>query len=65
MILVDTSVWIDHLRDGDACLSQALEANLVSTHPTVLGELACGHVKARREIFPLLDALPQAPVATN
>lgn len=65
MILVDTSVWIDHFRTGDAQLSERLEANQVCTHPLVIGELACGHFKARREIFRLLDDLPAAPVATH
>ena len=65
MILVDTSIWIDHFRDGDAALKSRLERNEVCTHPMVLGELACGHFKARREIFALLDSLPSAPVATD
>lgn len=65
MILVDTSVWIDHFRQGDAALETQLEANTVCTHPMVLGELACGHFKARQHVFALLDALPGAPVATN
>lgn len=65
MILVDTSIWIDYFRAGDAALALRLEANEVCTHPMVLGELACGHFKARREIFALMDALPTALVATH
>ena len=65
MILVDTSIWIDHFRHGDAALASRLNSNEVCSHPMVLGELACGHFKARREIFALLDALPAAQVATH
>lgn len=65
MILVDTSVWIDHFRKGDAHLREQLNANQVCIHPMVTGELACGHFKARHEIFQLLDGLPAAPIATH
>lgn len=63
MILLDTSVWIDHLRQGDAQVASALEAGLVLCHPFVIGELACGQLKSRAEILGLLAALPQALVA--
>jgi hypothetical protein len=65
MVLVDTSVWIDHLRKGDAALRSALEAGQVLMHPFVLGELACGNLSNRAGLFALLCNLPQAPVATN
>ncbi|SRR5579884_726770 len=65
MILVDTSVWIDHLRQGDPDLVRALEAGRVLGHPFVVGELACGNLKSRTEFLGLLRALPQAPVATE
>ena len=65
MILVDTSVWIAHLRDGVLPLAAALEHGGVLMHPFVLGELACGSLKKRREILRLLGALPSAPQATN
>jgi predicted nucleic acid-binding protein len=65
MILVDTSVWIDHLRRGDPALITALEAGRVLIHPFIVGELACGHLKRRAELLMLLRALPQAPVATD
>jgi len=60
MILVDTSVWVDHLRRGNASLRQALEADEVLCHPFVIGELACGRMTNRAEILSLLHALPQA-----
>ncbi len=65
MILVDTSVWVDHLRRRDATLAEALEAGEVLTHPFVIGELACGHLQRRGELLALLAALPAAPVATQ
>ena len=63
MILLDTSVWIDHLRQGDAQVVSVLQSGLVLTHPFVVGELACGQLKSRAEILGLLAALPQAKVA--
>lgn len=65
MILVDTSVWVDHLRRRDATLAGALEVGEVLTHPFVIGELACGHLQRRGELLALLAALPAAPVATQ
>ncbi len=64
MILVDTSVWIDHLRAGAPALAAALEQGRVLMHPFVLGELACGNLKSRGEVLKLLGELPAAPVAT-
>ena len=65
MILVDTSVWVDHLRDGTPALAAALEQCGVLMHPFVLGELACGTLKNRGEVLRLLGELPVAPVATD
>ena len=65
LVLVDTSVWINHLRHGDAVLASALEEGNVLTHPFVIGELACGTLRGRAEILRLLSELPQAPVASN
>ncbi len=65
MILVDTSVWIDHFRKGNESLIDALEREDVLTHPFVLGELACGDLKKRREILDLLAALPSAQLASD
>ena len=65
MILVDTSVWIAHLRKGAPALAAALEQGNILMHPFVLGELACGNLKSRREVLRLLGDLPGAPQATN
>jgi predicted nucleic acid-binding protein len=65
MILADTSVWIDHLRRGSPSLVEALEREEVMTHPFVIGELACGNLKNRREVLGLLAALPSTVVATG
>jgi len=65
VILVDTSVWIDHLRSGEPALATALERGRVMMHPFVLGELACGNLENRREVLRLLGALPAAPTATD
>jgi predicted nucleic acid-binding protein len=65
MILVDTSVWIDHLRWSDARLGAALENGDVVMHPFVIGELACGNLRNRRELLTLWINLPSAPSATD
>ncbi len=65
MILVDTSVWIDHLRLGDVDLSAVLQEGRVRMHPFVVGELACGNLRARDEVLGLLQSLPLIPVATD
>ncbi|MGA9163148.1 MAG: type II toxin-antitoxin system VapC family toxin [Thiobacillus sp.] len=62
MILLDTSVWINHLRQGDAQVASVLQSGLVLSHPFVIGELACGQSKSRAEILGLLTALPPARV---
>ena len=58
-MLVDTSVWIDHLRRGNVQLAARLKNGEVESHPVVVGELACGVLKHRSEILSLLGALPQ------
>ncbi|MCK4415214.1 MAG: PIN domain-containing protein [Candidatus Eisenbacteria sp.] len=60
MILVDTSVWVEHLRKGSPRLQELLEADEVLCHPMVIGELACGRIRQREEILTLLRTLPQA-----
>lgn len=65
MILVDTSVWIDHLRTGIEPLSDALLQNRVHTHPMVMGELACGHLKNRRELLNEWSRLPKVTEASH
>ena len=63
MILVDTSVWVDHLRRGDSQLSALLESASVLTHPFVIGEIACGHLVDRALVIELLRDMPTANVA--
>lgn len=64
MILVDTSVWIDHFRTAGSKLGELLGQTLVMVHPFVIGELACGNLKARASILNDLEALPLAVPAT-
>ncbi len=65
MILVDSSIWIDHLRASQPELTQMLAQGEVLCHPFVIGELACGHLRRRAALLEQLDALPLAPVATH
>lgn len=65
MILSDTSVWIDHLREGSPVLVGLLENARVLIYPFILGELACGNLKNRREVLQLLGDLPAAPTASD
>ena len=61
MVLVDTSVWVTHLRKGDIQLKKLLLDGEVMCHPFVISELACGNIKNRSEILALLQALPKVP----
>jgi predicted nucleic acid-binding protein len=65
VILVDTSIWIDHLRQSDAHLVTALQTGQVLVHPFIVGELACGNLGNRQAVLSLLRAMPQAPVASD
>jgi predicted nucleic acid-binding protein len=65
VILVDTSIWIDHLRKGETKLTKLLQDGDVLAHPWVVGELALGHLIRRSEILMLLHNLPQVAVATD
>ncbi len=65
MILLDTSVWVDHLRSGDAAVVGLLNEARVSCHPWVIGELSLGHLSRREEVLALLANLPQVPVASH
>jgi predicted nucleic acid-binding protein len=60
VILVDTSVWIDHLRSGEPRLASLLEAGQVCVHDFVIGELACGSLRARSTVLGLLATMPRA-----
>lgn len=63
MILADTSVWVDHLRSGDARLAELLRAGRVVGHPLVVAEIALGSLRDRTGVLSLLDGLPSLPVA--
>ncbi len=65
MILLDTSVWVDHLRAEDRDVAAALMAGRVLAHPHVIGELALGHLRRRAAILSALADLPQAIPATD
>lgn len=65
MILVDTSVWIDHFRTGNKALGNALHEGLVLMHSFVLGELACGNLRNREAILADLNSLPFATHASH
>ncbi len=65
MILADTSVWIEHLRNGSERLKSLLYKEQVLCHPFVVGELACGMIENREEILNTLKALPEARVAEH
>ena len=65
MILVDTSVWIDHLRHGDNTLVKLLNAGQVLAHPFVIGEIALGSLRQRDVILDTLNNMPRAKVATD
>ena len=63
MILVDTSVWLDHLRNTDAQLADLLDRGAVVMHPFVVGEVACDSLSDRSSILELLRDLPASVVA--
>ncbi|MDJ0926580.1 MAG: type II toxin-antitoxin system VapC family toxin [Gammaproteobacteria bacterium] len=65
MTLVDSSVWVDHLRNGNSRLAALLDRAEVWIHPFVTGELACGHLRNRSKILALLDNLPRLDLATD
>lgn len=58
MVIVDTSVWVSHLREMNNELANLLDNGEVACHPFVVGELACGDLKNRNEVLSLLQALP-------
>lgn len=65
MVLVDTSVWVAHFREGNSGLASLLNSGQVCCHPLIVGELACGNLKQRSEILSLLRALPSVVVAEH
>jgi len=65
VILVDTSVWIDHFRNGSERLNSLLLNTVVLIHPFVIGELACGNIHNRSRILNLLGDLPSSRLADD
>jgi predicted nucleic acid-binding protein len=65
MVLVDSSVWIDHLRQKDDVLSQLLINGQVCIHPMIIGELACGNLQNRLTVIKLWQSLPHTKHATH
>jgi predicted nucleic acid-binding protein len=65
VIIVDTSVWIDHLKSGDAVLVDLLGTGRVLAHSFVTAELALGSLRQRRAVLESLHDLPQASVASD
>jgi predicted nucleic acid-binding protein len=65
MVLVDTSVWVSHLRHENKDFQQLLLDGEVVCHPFIVGELACGNLKNRREILTYLQSLPMTILAED
>jgi hypothetical protein len=65
MLLVDTSVWVRHFREGNPDLGKLLNDGEVICHPYIVGELACGNLKNRNEVLSLLQLLPLATLANH
>lgn len=65
MILIDTSVWVDHLKIGDAALVATLERGEAAIHPFVCGELALGSLRNRSEVLNYLRHLPELVLASD
>lgn len=62
MMLVDTSVWVNHLRQASDRLSSLLQQEQILCHPLIIGELACGNLANRVQLLTLLAALPACPL---
>lgn len=65
MILVDSSVWIEHIRSDGSVLDDLLDSNSILIHDFVIGEILLGHLKKRKAITNLMSILPRAIIATN
>ena len=65
MILIDTSIWIDHLRSRDETLVRLLDNHRVLIHPFIIGEIACGDLTNREELLSRLQDLPSLPIANE
>lgn len=60
MILVDTSIWIDHLHKGNDALQYVLDTNAAALHPFVYGEIALGNIRDRARVLRDLSKIPRA-----
>ena len=65
MVLVDTSVWIDHLRSREPEMASLEDGHQIFMHPMVIGELACGNLANRNDVLRYLSRLPRIVVATD
>ena len=65
MILVDSSVWMDHLRISNPWLAAGLNAGRILGHPFVIGEIALGSLTNRQGVLRMLHKLPEAELAQN
>lgn len=65
MVLVDTSVWISHLRYINSRLQKLLEGGMILSHPFIINELACGNISNRTEIISLMQSLPMLDVVEH
>jgi predicted nucleic acid-binding protein len=65
MILIDISIWIDHLSVGHDQLNNLLDTQQVSTHPFIIGELACGNLNPRHKVLDLPTSLPKIMTADD
>lgn len=64
-VLVDSSVWINHIRTPEAALERLLTGGNVATHPFVIGELSLGHIRTREKVIASLAQLPRVPVVAH
>jgi predicted nucleic acid-binding protein len=65
MVLVDTSVWVSHLRLGNPKLQEMLQEGKVVSHPFIIGELTCGNISNRVEIISLMQSLPMLDIVEH
>lgn len=65
MIVVDTSIWIDHLHRTEPDLALLLERDQVGVHPLVIEELALGSLAQRERVLALLRDLRPAPAISH
>lgn len=64
-IIADSSIWIDHINDGDAALATELKRRRILVHPMVIGEIALGSIANRRRVLDEIKVLPQVEPASH